>query len=624
MNLFVTGWGLDADRCRLAIAALNNAARAYPSLENGDVFSWQSGCNGAVLACQSPPADWLGSRRYVSDSERDVVAYGGLPIDGNDRFAAHDAGELARNWDDSADKLDGFYCGIRIIKNKLQLEIQLDDFGVYPVFYWTSGTSWLISNSVALLDRLTGTCELDADGVSRFLAMGWAAGERTLRKGVRVFPAGERWVWTKDRAKPSSKQTFQRRALARKTKSKLTRADVVELGQNMARPLKSLGRNFSNIYCPLTGGKDSRVLAVLLAGNDIPARYYTYGNKIGLDAAIAAEVASALGIDHESLLTESFDLSANWDGLAKSFVMQADGMCPLQLIMGAVAAKTVAAQPKPVRIWGAGGELARAPYFNPVHDFRGASLRDAQDNIAQRWINSANGLMRPDACARARSFVDERMAKYADDGFDVNDLNDVFFLYERAGRRSGKNMRATMELRDSYSSFYCRAFAEAVFSLDARSRRTAPLHYRLIEEIAPAVANIPFDKGGWTSRSPSLNLYIEVMQRVQRRIGSAIARRIPWREQDKSRHMIVKDTMFERVRWLNQVQPRLREMCLDGSSSPVWDFVDRDRFDAVTAPSAPESELSRNARALFHVATLFYYESHSSRISTERVGHDGD
>ena len=623
MNLFVTGWGLEADRCRLAIAALQKTARSYPSLENGEVFSWQSGCNSVVLACQFPPANFLESRQYVSETDQEVVAYDGLPVDGDDRFAAHHAGELARNWNDSAHNLDGYFCGIRIQKNGPQLEIQLDDFGVHSVFYWTDGKSWLISNSVGLLDRVTGERELDAIGVSRFLSMGWVAGDRTLRKGVRAFPAGERWVWSKDKARPSSQQTFQRRVLACKTKSRLTRSDVIDLSEDMARPLRSLARNFENILCPLTGGKDSRLLAALLASNDIAARYYTYGNKIGRDAEIASQVASVLDVDHESLVTESFDLSANWDGLARLFVMQADGMCPLQLIMGAVTARRVATGLIPVRIWGAGGELARAPYFNPVHEFRGPSVRDAQDNIAQRWIDNANGMMRPEACNIARSFVDDTIVGYADDGFGVEDLNDVFFLYERAGRRSGRNMRATMELRDSYSPYYCRAFAEKSFSLDARSRRTEPLHYRLIEEIAPAVLGIPFDKGSWTSRSPSLNLYVEVMQQVKRRLRSKVARRILWARQKANRHMIVKDTMFERVKWLKQVQPKLREMCLDGSSSPVWDFVDRDRFDAVTAPSAPESELSRNARALFLIATLFYYESHTSSINRERVGNDG-
>ena len=191
-------------------------------------------------------------------------------------------------------------------------------------------------------------------------------------------------------------------------------------------------------------------------------------------------------------------------------------------------------------------------------------------------------MIRPEACALARSFMDDTIVKYADDGFDVNDLNDVFFLYERGGRRAGKNMRATMSLRDSYSPFFSRPFVEAVFSSSVRSRRTAALHYRLIEEFAPAALTIPFDKGAWSRRSPSLNLYLELITAVRRRLRSGIATRVLGLKQQERRQMIVRDTMFQRVMWLQQIQKKLREMCLDGRNSPVWDFVDRDRFDAVT------------------------------------------
>ena len=86
--------------------------------------------------------------------------------------------------------------------------------------------------------------------------------------------------------------------------------------------------------------------------------------------------------------------------------------------------------------------------------------------------------------------------------------------------------------------------------------------------------------------------------------------------------MLVKDTMFQRVMWLQQIQKKLREMCLDGSSSPVWDYVDRDRFDAVTSQSAAESSLSDSAKALFLTATLFYYESYTGAIDTIGSGFD--
>ena len=135
MNLFVTGWGLDAERCRLAVAALEETAGLYPSLENGEGTTWRSDCGSVVFASQYPSSDYRGQREYVSETEQAIFAYDGLPIDENDQFAAHRAGELGKSWDATAKRMDGFYCGLRINKSPLKLELQFDNFGVYQLFY---------------------------------------------------------------------------------------------------------------------------------------------------------------------------------------------------------------------------------------------------------------------------------------------------------------------------------------------------------------------------------------------------------------------------------------------------------------------------------------------------------
>lgn len=618
MNLFVLGFGLNADQCARVESALNKAVDYYPSLRDGSSFSWQNESRTVIVACQYPGAQMLGPRRYISETEQCIVVYDGLPIDTDNQFAAHDARELGENWDKSVAGLDGFYCGARVDKSTSRMELQLDSFGVYEVFYWTDGTAWLISNSIALLDRFTGSYELDSEGVCRLLTMGWVAGNRSLRKDIRAFPAGESWTWLPGQSDPSSAKTFDRRSLAARSRSKLSPAQVRELAEDLSKPLRVVGENFPNIYCPLTGGKDSRVLAALLVFNEISARYYTYGNRDGRDSVIAARVAEALGVDHETLLTETESLLSSWDDITKTFVMQGDGMCPLQLVMGAVSAQMVESKPIPVRMWGAGGELARSFHFNPIQAVRGVTVKNVQDTIARRWIDSAGGLMRQETCDVARSFVDRSIAGYADDGFRADDLSDVFFLYERGGRRVGKNMRANMSLRDSYSPFFSRSFVKSAFSLDSTVRRTEPLHYWLLQELAPALLQIPFDKGGWTSRSASLNLYQELVSKLFSRLGHKLAREIPWTKPIEKRHILVSDTNFERTTWLQQIQAQLREMCLDESNSDIWNYVDRHKFDKATAQIGTSDNLSRNAKGLFLTATLNYYESQGKALRSEK------
>ena len=607
MNLFLLGIGLKGDQGDRIAPSVSAAAGIFSSLDNGQDYTWQSSCKSTALACRLPAQELLGSREYVCESDDFVCAFDGLPVDDKDRFTPHVASDLARHWDDRVNDLDGFFCGIRILKQSRQIELQLDSFGVHPIYYWNDGDTWVISNSIAALDQFRGEFELDPTGVGRFLAMGWMAGNRTLRQGVRAFPAGEHWTWHTGKSAPQVRQVARQVAIAGKKKSKLSRADTVKLSEDLAIPLKSLHRDIGNLMCPLTGGKDSRMLAALLANNGIPARYYTYGNQVGVDGEIASTVAAELGIEHENLLTDSTSLLANWDAEIENFILQGDGMSPVQLVMSTSVAERVATQPLSVRIAGGGGALGRATYFNPLQEFRGATIADIQENIGRRFVSDSGGMMRPEATRLARASTDNAISRYAEQGFHPQDINDAFYLYERGGRRTGQVMHTTTHLRDSYSPYFSRALVAAIFSLDIKVRRTEAVHYQLIEALAPQVLHIRCESGPWKSRSASRNYYHELLAQIRRRIAARIERQLPARKHKGTpAHFIVKDTMFERVKWLQQLQPRLREMCLDSHNSIIWDFVNRSRFEA--ALETTES-LSSYARSLFIIATIHYYES---------------
>ncbi len=617
MNLFFLGCGLQQGQSKQVSHALKKTARIYSTLHGGQFYSWQSQCQGTMVACQHPSAEWLGARSYVHENDDALVVYDGLPIDESARLDAHVASELHRNWDDVAHDLGGFFCGIRILKRNLQTELQLDNFGTHPVYYRKSGESWLISNSVALLDKLSGSCELDSVGVSRYLSLGWVAGNRTLRKGVRTFPAGERWIWKQGTPNPERRQTTTIESLTGPPKSTPGRAEFGRLSEAMARPLRSIGRNFDSVLCPLTGGRDSRVLAALLVHNKVAARYYTYGNTIGVDGEIAGEIAEALNVDHENLVTEASDLLANWETEAEKLILQGDGMCPLQLVLSNSTAHSVVTKPLPVRISGAGGGVLKAHTFNPYQEFRGLTVGDIQKNLANLNISDSGGLISPEAVANARALVDRTVERYADLGVDLSDINDTFFLYEEEGRRVGQVMHPTTFLRDTYSPYYSRSAVTAAFSVCARLRRILPFHHGLLHQVAPQLLNIRFDKGSWRSRSPFLNFYQELARQVRRRLVAKTSEQFARTKPVAPLHFIIKDTGFERLKWLQQIQGKLREDCLDNRNSAIWDFVDRNKFDALTAETATTDDLSRNANFLFHVATVHYYDSLSRGLAAD-------
>lgn len=255
--------------------------------------------------------------------------------------------------------------------------------------------------------------------------------------------------------------------------------------------------------------------------------------------------------------------------------------------------------------------------FNAYYDFRGLKIGDVQKNIAKWTISNADGIVRPETVAIARDFIDRTVERHADQGVDVHDLNDSFFLYEEEGRRVGQVMHPTTFLRDTYSPYFSRSVMTAAFTIKERFRRIQPFHYGLLEELAPQLLKIPFDKGSWRSRSPSLNFYRELVQQVHRRLVAKISARFPRAHTAAPLHFIVKDAGFERLNWLQQIRINLRDTCLDDRNSAIWDFVERKKFDALTAESTSADDLSRNANILFLVATVNYYAAFSRRLAAD-------
>ena len=618
MNLFVVGHALRPDVSAKLFPALRYVADRQASIAAAQSFEWRSPDKATAVACTYDAQESLGERQYVAETDDAIVLYDGLPVDSAGGIAFHRADNLYPNWDSHVADLDGFFCAVRILKSSLRLDVQMDSFGAYGVYYWTDGKAWLISNSVAVLELLDPVADLDREGAARFLTIGWVAGNRTLSSSARAFPAGERWTWKDKHSAPTRQSSFDRKSLAQLPKSRVSKVDIDSLYEDSTRALSTIGEHFAHVHCPLTAGRDSRVLAALLSAAGVDARYYTYGNSEGVDSQVAAEVAQVIGAKHETILTETRSLLENWSVAVMSFVAAGDGMCPLQLILGNVSAQMVSDSPKPVRIWGAGGEIARAFHFNPIQTVRGTTVARVQQTIAQRWTSDVNKLVLPDVRKSARNFLDRTIQELADDGFHPDDLGDVFYLYERGGRRAGKNMRANMALRDSFSPFFSRSFVRAAFSLDECSRRTEPLHFELLKRAAPKLIDVRFDKGRWTSRSPTVNLYRELYEKLSTRVLHRVARDLPMFQTIEKNHILVKDNNFDRVAWLRHFSHDLRRQCLDDPHSFIWDFIDRPRFETATRDDDNGEGLIRNAKGLFLVATLFYYRSIDQTVPENR------
>ena len=609
MNLFIVKWGEYAATAADLQSALASDAMHAKLADGYESDQWVSPCSSLAFACVHEGPDRAAPRRYVHHDADSIVTFDGLPVDSNRRFSAHIAGELAKNWQRFDANVDGFYGALRISKSPLRLEVQTDLFGVYKIYRWTDGKSWLLSNSIAAIDHLVADLDFDSRATSLFFCLSWVPGEYTLLDGVRCLAPRQRSTWIEGTSEPSIQHTLELRELFQYPSRNLTEEMVEGLHSKLVGVFESIGTDFPNVLCPLTGGKDSRLLAALLHDAGVPARSYTYGNSLGDDGQIALRVADVLGIEHENILTTSDELLSQWDDLSAELVRRGDGMCPLQLMTGMITANLVDTPNKPVRLWGAGSSICRGPFFSPADYVRKTDLESIKRRIIRFIVRDYRGIFRPDAVAETQRYVGNELIRYHGDGVRPLDLPDVFWIHERGAARSGKNMRTTMNHRDTFSPFFARSFAESSFALSALQRATEPLHFSLMEKSFPAIRDIPFDKGTWHRQNKYLNLLNELGKVIRFRSKILIANRVPGAKSFRPKHMIVRDTMFERVRWLRILTKNIRERATDADSADLWDLVDQDKFMAITSAEATDSELAFHAVPLFTIYTVLTYRN---------------
>ena len=194
MHLFAIGWGLSDELAQRLHDEVRRTARGFPHLDPDT--QWSRRLPGGVLATGiTSSADVIHPRQYVHDDGDTLTLLDGLPLAPTTRFAAHRASELAREWERLPDILEGRFIAARIRATAGDIEILNDPLGVGQLYVWESGGASIVSNSAGIIQRAIGVTDPDPLAVSMFLAMDWVGADRTLRRDVRVAPAGQRWTW---------------------------------------------------------------------------------------------------------------------------------------------------------------------------------------------------------------------------------------------------------------------------------------------------------------------------------------------------------------------------------------------------------------------------------------------
>jgi hypothetical protein len=635
VNLFVLGWNLSPETQQAALSALRGMPKVYPQVDPQTLWQCASREGTVFAAAVHPREEVIAPRKYVAQQgvpgqNECAVLYDGLPVESTAAFRAYRADELLAHWGELEGRLEGQYGLVRVSCDPPQLEVMTDFIGSQPLFYQRLGEAWLISNSVYLIEQITGVGELDALGASTFITFGWVGGGRTLRRSVRPIPPGQRWIWRESDVDPEQRVYCAPTDITNQEHQRLTPEFFERLADEVTLPLRGLSEDFGPVKSALTGGRDSRLIMLLMRRAGLPARYWTAGEPGSLDLEIAGKIAQKLDLPYHVVPLPGAEVVAHWDELCWQAVQRNDGMCNLYQMDNLLDVPDDLERLE-VNLWGQGGEAARGYSTGTDFFLNPHSTAGLQRYLADKFIRTHSGIVRPEAVELVEDYIAQSVERFQGMGVTPENVPDIFYLYERIASRGRCNVRSTAPAQDLYSIYTSRAFVRANYSVPVLQRPTEPFHYGLTYLLSPELHGFPYEKdnngfrkSSWRSQRPVVNMAQMVSNEMKRNARRSLRKAIPRSVRQslrgaRSGNKPVKrqspsapsqPPARDRGYWFQSKREQIREMCLDNANCPVWDYVDRAKFDEYTStPEGPPMQKSEYLGGLYVALTLICYEA---------------
>jgi asparagine synthase (glutamine-hydrolysing) len=610
MNLFVFGFGMSHDLKKRIPDALHSMCDVFPYLDF-DTF-YDSGDSAYVAGIHSD-SGVIKPRCYVHQSGNETILFDGVPIDTSGKFQASDAKQLARHWSTLPDILEGQFCVAHMRSNPDSIEVMVDALGMYQLYYSKTQNGVFLSNSVELINRINVNYGLDVLGAAYLLGLGWVTGDRTLREGVRVIPPGEIWRWEKGCLEPKRKTYFQLSDYSRAPKKDFSAYEARDLAEELSCICRGLSVYQGVVKCPITAGRDSRVLTALLTHNSLIAEYFSSGPVSSPDVMVGSNIAKALNLHHRAgdkeILGDDAILS-QWGTASQRLLRQTDGMVTLAYIGNAMG------HPKQiehinVHLYGVAGEIARPfflknniPYY--LFEHRPAYFTEY---IINSLITPNKEMLRADVVQSASNYVRDFTRDATDMGFAAKDLDAVFYTRERARRWGGGNFRQVSSCVDVFSPLATRPYVKAAFGVPAWQRYSERIPKELLHYLVPELDEIPFEIP-WHSQTAYGLAREHLLWRAGRSIPvRAIQKLYRVATGTKYKSKFTNTKANQHARLLEARLDDFRSLCLDQSNSLLWDLVDRKKLENILSASTDAQQRRRRLNVLYDIFTLFQYSS---------------
>jgi hypothetical protein len=422
-------------------------------------------------------------------------------------------------------ELDGQFALVAYDASSGEVTVAADAFGLQALYVAErNGVTYVSTSSLALARHLRAAP--DRFGFASFLRAGYLFGAQTLWEGIERLEPATALVFGPSEVE---RTTYWRPEIDRDV-SRLDFDSAVDRWLEIA--IDTYARWLAgrpDAWADLTGGYDTRLLALLLRRAGVAFDTNTRGDSAGSDRRIAGQLASTMGW-RLCDLTVPDDWNRRVTEVMPTAVAWADGTLEVLELSWVLWAHARLAREHPLLLIGGGGEHLRGFAWRQEFLQGGKSTRVNWDNwLDMRMLHPMDAsLFRADPTAEVRDDMRRRMGAWVapyDNELNTTQL-DVLYAYKMTGH-FGAYRSADAAYLHAELPFYFRPVFTAAFSTSHRHRDHHRLMRHIIARLDRNAASIATSTGGpaepW--RPTNLHRFLPYYAQIGRRAVNKLSER---------------------------------------------------------------------------------------------------
>jgi hypothetical protein len=424
-------------------------------------------------------------------------------------------------------ELDGQFALLRFDALERRVELLSDPFGLQAVYVAERVGTTLVSTSALALARHLRS-RPSRLGIEVFMRSGPHFGELTNWEGITRLPPAAQLTFdvlgTRDRTvywRPELEQSLGRLDQERAARQCV---DVA------VSALTERYRNWSNSWCDLTGGFDSRLASLLLDHSGVSFKANTVGPADAADVVLGKQVASAAGWQWARSEPESSP--DRWQAQAADALSWGDGQMEIVQLAGVLDGHRKRAGTATSLFAGGGGEHWRDYAWQQEGPLGGRTHRVA----FQRWVDMR--FLQPmdtspfasDPTPGVRENLVERCRSYVTPFAEELNSVQLDMLYAlKSMAHFGAYQTAARGVMAAELPFYAKPVFTSAFSVAPKHRNFHRLMRRAIALLDPHIASLPTTAGGPAEplRAGNINQFRPYLANRSRGAIRKVTQRLP-------------------------------------------------------------------------------------------------